>query len=375
MCEDFNTTHSARVDQIIGSRKTWITYNGVDYPFYNNGSSILCVAKSPCYKIPPEIQELLDVKTIVKTRASSIRFELSTHCIVECYAHVYYNRIPQRYTSMPIRCQHIIDISEHYWVLPFHMRLFPNILCDKCYMDGNMDENMDENMVVKREDYVRFHPCDFRVMDWVQFATSDNHEFYVNCNPESAEYGNVIYGYYDSGYCLNTVGSVEDFVQLVYQWIAFVPSTPESVDIEALNEFLDSNCAELFIIDINRVRQTYRYILENQDAVVGMSEQLIADTRNSLMRYRNSKWAKHTFKFGNKSVILGELTDEEFEQCVLLEARDKSQRRLYSNALIDKVNEKLQTQLQYKHPKMRSFSTWLLSLTLPETALKMPQTT
>jgi hypothetical protein len=233
-----------------------------------------------------------------------------------------------------------------------------------------MDGNMNENMVVKREDYVRFHPCDFRVMDWVQFAHTDNHEFYVNCNPASAEYGNVIYGYNHSGYALNTVGSVEDFVQLINQWITFIPSTPESIDMEELNEFLDSNCAELLAIDINRVRQTYRYVLENQDAVVGMSEQLIANTHTDLMRYRNSKWAKNTFMVGGKSVILGELTDEEFEQCVLLEVQEKGQRKLYSNGLIDKVNAELLERLQYKHPEMRSFGTWLLSRKIPDMFIK-----
>jgi len=368
MCEDFNATHSARVDRIIKICKTWITYNGVEYPLYNNGYSILCIAKSPLYKIPPRIQELLAVKTIVKTRALSIRFKLSTHRIVECYAHIYYNRIPQSSISMAMRCPHVIDIAEHYWVLPIHIQPFPSILCDTCYMNENINGNMNGNIDENRKNYVRFHPCDFRVMDWVQFAHTNHYEFYVNCNPASAEYGNVIYGYYDSSYCLDTVGSVENFVQLVYQWVAFVPSTPEYATIEELNAFLDSICTELFIVDVNRVRQTYRYVLENQDVVVGMSEQLIAKNRTSLMRYRNSKWGGHTFRVGGKSVILGELTDEEFEQCVLLQAQEQSQRRLYSESLIGKVNEKLQTQLQYKHPEMRSFGTWLLSRTLPENA-------
>ena len=157
-------------------------------------------------------------------------------------------------------------------------------------------------------------------------------------------------------------------MQLVYQWVTFVPSTPEYATIEELNAFLDSMCTELFIIDVNRVKNTYRYVLENQDAVVGMSEQLIANTRTSLMHYRNSKWGGRAFIAGGKSVILSELTDEEFEQCVLLDAQEQSQRRLYSESLIGKVNEKLQTQLQYKHPEMRSFGTWLLSRTLPENA-------
>jgi hypothetical protein len=58
--------------------------------------------------------------------------------------------------------------------------------------------------------------------------------------------------------------------------------------------------------------------------------------------------------------MIDNLTDEEFEKYVLVEAQIRSQRRLYSERLIRAIDAKLQTLIHYEHPEMRSFGTWLL---------------
>ena len=186
---------------------------------------ILEVAKR--YILPPAISELLRVGDIIKPYGNPLRLKLSTNIcwLGDCN----FYRI---YSKPCTSCGLLTACGLKIWTLG------NNELCERCHVRAHDNWEYKSCMVM------------INLLDWVEFMTEPDiqSKFYVNCNPESYRYGEVIYcypnrerGFGPTNLVFRELGHSDDLIGRIMSWLNHIPlDFNHNLYIENCIEFLNS---------------------------------------------------------------------------------------------------------------------------------------
>jgi hypothetical protein len=131
--------------------------------------------------------------------------------------------------EFPNECDACGDMSNYiYWENPVLYRC----MCPECCV-GHADH----------EDWEEISVMDFNVMEWVRFMQDGSivkYNYYVNCNLDSPEYGNIIVITGHDKRSLYNIGNVHTFHDHILQWLAieYLGASYDAI-IQRAMEFLD----------------------------------------------------------------------------------------------------------------------------------------
>lgn len=208
-------------------RNVYKTYfAGKQWTVCGNSSYSMCITPIKNFQIPLEITELVSVGTIVTPYAHQLNFRIVMKWDDDMLISYYDG---DRW-EFPNECDACGDMSNYiYWENP----VLYACMCPECCV-GRTDH----------EDWEEISVMDFNVMEWVRFMQDGSivkYNYYVNCNLDSPEYGNIIVITGHDRRSLYNIGNVHTFHDHILQWLA-VEYTDISHDavIQRAMEFLNS---------------------------------------------------------------------------------------------------------------------------------------
>jgi hypothetical protein len=182
--ETFNAVYSAKVDEFLSHVDTFLV----------RGKQVACmycrtlhVERAPLYRLPPEIIEFLQVPSIRKQDS----YIIAPRLVIEPrWRKIQLNIVngkrlpssdPHGMTLICDGCE--TNITKNYTEV-WSVRDANYDLCETCYRDERFGQCL-------KEDFAYFYIPDINFLDWVEFGGSIGLALFVNCNPQSSQYGHI----------------------------------------------------------------------------------------------------------------------------------------------------------------------------------------
>lgn len=269
MFNTFNAVYSKKVDSFLKRVHTDVI-SGMRLLMYN--SSTLHVERSPEYRLPPDIIQLLAFNCVVKLYAHPIIFGLNIDTPWHGIHINVVNKIPttSHYFEW-LRCDACGNNLTNSVTGRWSIRSVDYDLCEFCYSDGLFGGHSKDSFIHHVVPTINF-------MDWVVFGKCKDMILYTNCNPNSDKYGHI---------AAVTLGSItvqgvdyeccsfdilyknaQDFILDITEWM-LLTSVPPEIDIL---EYLSRPVGMV----------TYRDILEKK--VITITDEIRSKTRDELKK-------------------------------------------------------------------------------------------
>lgn len=200
-------------------------FAGKQWMVCGNSSYSMCITPVENFRMPLGIIELVSVGTIVKPHAHQLRFKI----VMEWGDEMIISYYDGNRWEFPNECDACGDMSNYiYWENP----VLYGCMCPECCV-GRTDH----------EDWEEISVMDFNVMEWVRFMQHGfalKYNYYVNCNLDSPEYGNIIVITGHDKRSLYNIGNVHTFHDHILQWltIKYIGASYNAIVRRAI-EFLD----------------------------------------------------------------------------------------------------------------------------------------
>jgi hypothetical protein len=322
-------------------RNAYKTYfAGKQWKVCGNSSYSMCITPVKNFQIPLEITELVSVGTVVKPYV----YQLSFGLVMEWGDDMIISYYDGNRWEFPNQCDSCGDICRyHYWDNP----VLYMCMCPECYQihADHEDEDWNEISVV-----------DFNVMEWVRFMQDGSvvkYNYYVNCNLDSLEYGNIIVITGHDKRSLYNIGNVHIFHDHILCWLKVEYSDISYDDvIQRAVEFLDRYFnVNIPYIEMRGVKITVHgsSSFTNRDALNRKSKIIDEYTNQVLISYI------HVLKpeFPNHS-------HHRIRAIAEKELREAFSKLIFTDSLTDCVKNKLYIVLMGEGIEYRMFSRWII---------------
>lgn len=332
--ETFNAEYSAKVDEFLSQVDT----------FYVRGRQVVCmysrtlhVEKASLYRLPPEIIEFLQIPSIQKQDSYVIAPRLVIQPRwrkVQPYI-VNGKRLPSSDPhGMTLTCDGCeTNITENYTEV-WSVRDANYDLCETCYMDERFGECL-------KEDFTYFYIPDINFLDWVEFCGSIGLALFVNCNPQSSQYGYIASFRSERGTSHRKFDILYktpyEFIQSIEAWILQNSRKPKkqgcavAKGIKYLNSMPNSQDFPEFPVVTDNIH-TNMYILKHQHDTVPNYEEAV---RKNYELYRSRGMRVMTLR-GNM-IYMDDKTDAEVWEI----AEADTPEYVFSKQIVDLVHRGL----------------------------------
>jgi hypothetical protein len=263
-----------------------ITEEGREWIIHTIGEDpVCCITPARCYRLPPEIIELLKMDSVHKLYAYKLKFKLNMNVSRDIMYVYRYDGTPWFNASI---CTCDDPITYDRWAGDGEYSI-----CEKCY--NNLDNP---------ELYKKTNIWELNMLDWACFMyelseydvhPSDSHRYnyYVNCNVDSPDYGKILYMNIGSEQWANTIGYAADLISHIGDWFIY-ESQDEVHDSERYLEICEYYLTDKFGTGFeshlfNTWDITNEYVLRHRDDVYtpGMVDlRAYIDLLSADIRYR-----------------------------------------------------------------------------------------
>jgi hypothetical protein len=197
---NFNTIYGALVADYISNPERVINRDGKEWAIKDG----MCISRAATYRIPPVIAELIGVGNIIKLHALNLCIDIEHDVGFDTGI---FNFL---YMKIHSKCGCGSDSysdAGYVWVNDLESK------CSSCYNNTNDMHKKLYNLIDITE---------YNIADWVPFMyEKPSAVYYVNCNTQSSNYGNVLLkGRMHS----KILGDVNLFVNHIHSWICYTPS-------------------------------------------------------------------------------------------------------------------------------------------------------
>lgn len=232
--ELFDTEYRKTLDAFLDKHKKSLYETDSGWLVYARGDAWVGVCKSPRYELPMEIVELVQVGQISKKNSYPLHFGISFASVVmpdEIFAvnHICFNHFVCH------GCNRKIQNSIELWNMDDMC-----LLCTTCY-PNNIHCSDTFCRVYEEHKQRNYKHCSiyrFNAFDWVKFMWDEWAKFYVNCNPQSLEFGNVsMLSNTDDFGMFELVGDINATLEYIQEWARYTVNVDPPTDVQ---EYLNS---------------------------------------------------------------------------------------------------------------------------------------
>jgi hypothetical protein len=348
--EDFNTKYTELVSTFI-KRYTNLTITKPDGSVWNlyvyDNDEAFCITQAPEYCIPPEIQELINTKCVVKSHAHLIEFTIDTFL---CWNNIGIDTCCGISWRGNLTCNVCgVRATDNYFGKWNYADM--GTLCGTCY---------DLNPQYKNRGFQYIDITAFNVLDWVIFIKNDiisesvTYTFYVNCNTQSHYYGQIMLGIDDEdnfGAQFHIIGDVHEFIMYITDWLNTTGTLVMQIH-DCLNE-------PIHICSVYDVSYNYGIVkkgetLTIQDVLSNINATINGSTLipKLVMEYRKLR------DRGERGYD-GDLSDEDIDKLA-----EKYTAKVHGKPIFDQYNIEvvygyINSLTMYNEPKASRFPIWL----------------
>lgn len=354
--EDFNVKYGAKVDAYIKSRTT-LTITKRDGSEWNlyvyDNDDAVCITRAPEYRVPPEIQELLTIKSVAKLHAYPITLGINTFLSWDNMCIDMFCGVSWRGNLTCTICG--VRTTDNYFGKWYCADL--GTLCCTCY---------DSDPEYKKRGFQYIDITAFNVTDWVLFCEIDKefsqYSFYTNCNPRSPHYGQVMLCDDDEdnfGAQFHIIGDAHTLVTYITDWMR-VTGTTTMMMHECLNVPIKMHSvydkARKYGIVKKGETLTVRDVLSNTNTLIN-GPALVPELITQYRKRRNrGEWG---WKVTEGRFSWGDLTDVEIKKLAEEYANNVHGKRVFKDSDIHTVHTHIRNLTVYSKVAASTFTAWL----------------
>lgn len=354
--ETFHIDYPNAVDTYINSVDTKIIqYRGREWMIFDGGN-VFCMTKSARYCLPTQIAELMQLSNITKLHGGKLTLELQM---------VEWHNTPTVGNGMMGHYDDECGICGAD--LPGYYRYFTSggiEMCEPCSLtvDG----------------YTRSHITNVNFLDWIQFMQENydicNYKYYVNCNPNSDQYGSVICDYCSDDYVSSPkiICNASAIVSKIREWFCMTPSYSQLVTGYYDKQYIENDVLlelepgyYMYICD-TYLNTTYdnseihnnvtrQYILEHEHDLRGYSESDVCSYIKYIKKMRSNRLYYCTAaqrRFRN-------MTDDQIAEYAQAKVAEDANKKMFDPRMIEGIRENLYDFWLYKHQIYKSFGAFV----------------